>query len=108
MFDPKVLKTIALTKQAANKKALKKEPSEPEPIFTEKDLSSYQEELEKHITSFAEEGYLSVDYQFNDEHTLPLIRAFAQYFKQKHPLLMIIISEGQKRITVTWDGNNHV
>jgi hypothetical protein len=106
MLDPKILKQIALAKKSQEKATT---PStESLPSFTLNEVEKYSKELESFVSSFAEDGHLSVEYCFNDTHPLPLLYAVAQYFKDSNPKMMVITSEGQKKITVTWDGMNHV
>jgi hypothetical protein len=104
MLNPSELKRIALSKR--EEISYKKESKVSE--FNEATVISYSVTLEKHVIEFAEKGHLAVDYQFTDQHSIALIYAVAKYFKQAHPLLMVIVFEGEKKIRVTWDGNNHI
>jgi hypothetical protein len=109
MFHPEQLKRIALAKrQEKEQAALAEKDLAAKVEFTEEEVISYSKDLEGHVVAFAEDGNLFVDYQFKDNHSRALIHAVAQFFKQQHPLLMLIISDGEKKITVTWDGKNHV
>jgi ethanolamine utilization protein EutA (predicted chaperonin) len=101
MFNPVELKEIALSKK------VKEKSTDLPPEINQSDVDHHVEDLENYVTTFANEGFLSVDYKF-DKHPMNLIYAVAQSFKHKHPLLMIITSEGTKTLTVTWDGMNHV
>lgn len=109
MFNPEQLKRIALAKREEKERAAQLEKDANAKVeFTQEEVVSYSKDLEGHVAAFAEDGNLSVDYSFSDAHPVSLLHAVARYFKECHPLLMVITSDGAKKITVTWDGMNHV
>lgn len=106
-FDPEQLKRIAL---AARKK--KEEPEEDLPIsievvFTQDEVLALTNDLESSVVAWAEDGELSIDYDFNTNISPELVAAVAQSFKQRHPRLMVI-EVGKHKIIVNWEGKNHV
>lgn len=106
MLDPKKLKQIALTKRKEKDNSVK-ENLAPEQ-YDSAVIAQWIKELEDYVINFAEDGYLFVDYMFKPEHSIQTLYAVAQGFRQENPRLMLIVDEGQKKITVSWDGNNHV
>jgi hypothetical protein len=98
MLDAVKLKEIALAKREEKKK-IEKEAKTSESIV---------KELEDYVIAFAEDGHMAVDYTFQDDHPVQAILTVGNLFKFKNPGFMVITCEGQKKITVTWDGNNYV
>lgn len=108
MLDPEYLRSMALAKRKERLHSTQENlVSAPDPQDAEL-IIQWAAELEGFVTTFAEDGYLFVDYLFKPEHSTQIIYAVAEEFKFKHPKLMVIISEGQKKITVSWDGKNYV
>lgn len=107
-FDPEQLKRIALAKREEIKKAFKVVEPTPVNLFTPEEVSTICDDIQSSVVEYAAEGELCFPYQFLENHSVSFIYAVADEFKLRHPRLMSIISEGERKLTIVWDGKNHV
>lgn len=102
MFNPEELRNIAKTKIKSTVTEVEKETVTPEIVQT------LLLDLEEHVTTFASDGHMSVDYKLPEEKTVAMMLALGEAFKTKHPKMMVILAQGSKTVSVSWDGKNEV
>lgn len=101
-FDPEVLKKLAKAKKLGLDKSGKAVTE-----ISQEDIDLNVEQLEQYVFEFALEGHLRFDFKFGQQ--LDELRTrVAIEFKTRHPRLMVLNSAGENKLTITWDGNNHV
>ncbi len=100
-FDPAQLKRIALAKRATRDQV--EAPTDSRSQWTQEQIDVLLKDIENTVVTFAEEGNLSVDYNFKSEVSVSFIYEVASQFKLIHPRLMTITSEGEKKVTLTWE-----
>jgi hypothetical protein len=102
MLNPIELKNIALQKKFSTAA-----PDEVV-VYEEEKVQGIIKDIEDHVTEFAANGSMSVEYKLDPQYTVHFMKYIASKFKTKHPKLFILMSDGEKMLTITWDGNNYV